>query len=181
MKKALIIASSLGLLLASVAVAKVDTTALRAQRAANAQAKCDLIEANVTRKITNFEANRNKHVASYIRTKEKVAAMVTKLEAKGYDVTKLKADLIEYDAKIKKFSDDHAAYIAALTSTQEFACGKSEGEFKTQLIAARGILKAVHDDSVAIRTYWAETVKPDLLALKAQTITEKATTTGGTE
>ncbi len=181
MKKALIILGTTGLLVASVAAAKVDTSALKVQRAANAQVKCDFIETNVARKVTKFETNRNKHVTSYIKTKERVAALVTKLEAKGYDVTKLKADLTEYDAKIKKFSDDHVAYVAALTSTQEFACGKSEGEFKSQLAAARAVLKTVHDDSVAIRTYWAETVKPDILALKAQKITEKTKTVGGTE
>lgn len=183
MKKTLIIIGSFGLLAASLTFAGVDKVALvAAKKAANAQAKCDQVEANITRKIANFENNRDHHLTSYNKAKDRVAALVTKLEGEGYDVTKLKADLIEYGTKITKFTDDYSIYFAALQESQSFACGQSEGDFKVQLQTARTQLKVVHDDAVSIRTFWAETVKPDILALKAQKVTEKTeTTTGGTE
>lgn len=183
MKKTLIIIGSFGLLAASLAFAKVDKTALvAAKKAANAQVKCELVETNISRKIANFENNRDHHLASYTKTKDRMTALATKLESEGYDVAKLKADLALYDAKVTKFKDDYTLYFTALQQSQSFACGQSEGDFKTQLQVARTQLKVVHDDAVVIRTFWADVVKPDILALKAQKVTEKTeATTGGTE
>jgi len=133
---------------------------------ANSVAHCAVIAANVDKRITNFENQKEKHVAQYKKTQAKVTDLVTRLETKGYDVTQLKVDLVIYNEKIVKFGNDYTAYIADLTATKDYTCGRSEGEFKAELAITRTQLKLVHDDSVAIKTYWSQTLKPEILTLK---------------
>lgn len=138
-------------------------------------ARCTTVESRVGKQIANFEKNRSRHVASFIKTKTRMTALIERLEGEGYDVSKLRADLVTYDGLVKQFADDYATYIGGLNETKTYACGKSSGEFKTKLTAARAQLKTAHDDGVAVRTFWAKTLRPGVLALKTQVKADKTT------
>lgn len=163
---------------ARVATATDDTaTTSKLQKIAN----CEVITGNVDKRITNFENQKAKHVTGYKKTQAKIVALVDKMETQGYDVAQLRIDLVTYDQKITKFGTDFDTYITDLTQTKEFTCGRSSGEFKAKLAIAREQLKIVHDDAVAIRTYWSQTLKPEIEALKVISIvTPESTVEGGT-
>jgi len=177
--KKYIIAISVASLLVSGAVFAQSTTT-QAERAALAVSKvldkCQTVEARINNKVTGFKQNKVQHIDSYNKTKARISALLTKLEGEGYDVDAVRADVVTYDSMIQKFATDYASFINVLGQTQQFTCGKSAGEFKAQLAAARTQLKAIHDDNVALRTYWASTLKPEILAIKSQV---KASATSG--
>jgi len=155
--------SLVGVLVCGTVLAQSTGTQLKK---AKSIAYCNDISKNVDKRITNFENNKAKHVAQYEKTQKKMVALVDKLEAEGKDVTILRADLVTFEQKIADFKADYSTYVINLGETKDFTCGKSEGEFKSKLAISRGQLKVVHDDSVSIRTYWAQTIKPQIEALK---------------
>lgn len=166
-----------GLLFSSIAIGQVaGTNVSLKQPAIN---RCSIIEGNVDKRISNFEKQKTKHIAQYQKAQAKVAVLVTKLEGEGYDASQLKIDLVTFDNNIKKFSNDYATYIVDLKETKTYTCGRSEGEFKAKLAIARAQLKVVHDDSVAIHTYWAQTIKPEIEALKQTVVVPDTSTVEG--
>jgi len=165
-----------GLLLSGVALAQVATPAVTALKQA-AINRCSTIENNINKRLVNFQNQKTIHIAQYEKARVRIAALATKLEGEGVDVSQLKVDLVTMNDNIQKFGADYATYISDLTDTKAYTCGRSEGEFKAKLAIARSQLKVVHDDSVAIHTYWAQTIKPEFEALKQDTTTTPSTST----
>ncbi len=145
-----------------------------------ALARCAIVESKIQIKTTNFDNSKVKHLAVYNRVRSSVANITEKLAAKGVDVTSLKAALAIYDQKIKKFSDDYSIYIGKLKDDQAYACGKSEGQFRTKLKEAKTALVQVHKDAVDLRTYYAQTLKPEINKIRAILRNDKATSTATT-
>lgn len=169
---------------ATVAASLLLTGVVSAQRSAAMEQKwqrvnrCNVIQGNVDKRLKNFETKRLKHNEQYEKMYDHVSDLVTKMENEGYDVSQPKIDLVQLKSLIAKYNSDYALYLGDLRDTKEFTCGRSEGEFKAKLGIARTQLKVVHDDSVAVRTFWAKTIKPELVGLKTETTT--ATVEGGT-
>jgi hypothetical protein len=176
-----------GVLFCGTVLAQVDNSVTNTKEAqtkvpvarekAKTIAYCNDVEKNVAKRVTNFENNKKKHELQYKKTQTRVLAIVDALEDEGKDVSALRANMVVFEQMISKFGTDYGTYMNGLQGTEDFACGKSEGEFKAKLGIARAQLKVVHDDSVGIRTYWAQTVKPAILALKDQSLAETTTTT----
>ena len=136
-------------------------------------AKCANIEQKIQSRISKFNAGKVRRISAFNNMKRRLTVLEVKLAAKGYDTSKLKADLAVLNSKIDKFLTDYAANNAALSETKKFACGKSEGEFRAQLLESKDLLATVHADSKDIKEYYANTVKPDLQEIKKQTPTTK--------
>lgn len=150
-------------------------------------ARCPILESKIQVKVGNFDNNKVKHLVVYGQVKERISALADRLSAQGVDVTALKAYLAVFDQKIQKFSSDYAAYIATLKESQDFVCGKSEGQFRAKWKEAKAALAQVHKDAVDIRTYYAQTLKPELnrirnqFRVRATTTPESATATDTAE
>jgi hypothetical protein len=167
----IISAAVVGLLVCGVAFAKVSTSSTSTK----AVGLCQVIVTNLNKRITNFDKNKSGQVTKFKKTQTKVVTLVDNLEAKGYDVTQIRADLVTYDQLITKFNADYSTFVADLGSTRDFTCGKSSGEFMAKLSISRSQLKTIRDDAVAVRTYWSGTLKPAIDALKATTPTVPTT------
>jgi hypothetical protein len=174
MKKSLYIVGVVALLSCGVAMAQAGLGSVATQLKNDVKVAdslrvidaCNTITSKISARIGFFNDNRNKHIDNYISAKENINDLLTKLDAKGYDTTKIKSDLTQYDTLLQKLSTDYSTYVTELTATQNYACGKSEGEFRDQLVIAKTGLKAVHADDVAIHDYWVNTLKPDLQTLR---------------
>lgn len=199
-KTKIVILSSLAVLLVAGVVQARAQVSLEAQNQAksvrnearqiqtkNSKVVCTIIERRIKNRISHFNNQKDIHVASYNKTKALITEKIRKLEEAGYDVTKLKTDLLDYDVLIVQFGTDYDIYISLLTATQDYACGQAEGDFRAQLVKARAQLKVVHKDAVEIRTFWAKTIRLDFLALKKQSpkttddSTDETTTQNGGE
>ena len=142
--------------------------------------RCPVVESKIQVKSTNFDNSKVKNLEAYNRVRASVAKIIDKLAAQGVDVTSLKADLVVYDQKIKKFSDDYGIYIGLLKNSQVYVCGKSEGQFRAKLKEAKVALAQVHKDAVDIRTYYAQTLKPEINRIRALLRAQKGTSTSAT-
>lgn len=130
--------------------------------------KCKLIEANVETKTSRFDSNKAMHQEQYTQMKERLNNLVTQLKAKGLDTTKLETDVATLNTKTDKFVTDYEAYITKLKDTKAYACGHSDGEFRSALQLARTAILPVRQDVIDIRSFYQTTIRPDLIALRTQ-------------
>lgn len=141
---------------------------LKKEKEGKVAVKCEMIESRVSEKITRFNNNKDGHIVRYNKLKDNLTRIINKLSEKGLDVTELKADLQTLDTKIKKFSTDYQAYITKLGQTKGFACGNSEGNFKSKLEESRSALKLVLEDAKDIQKFYKDEIKPDIQKLREQ-------------
>lgn len=151
----------------NVGVSSTIQNSLR-QAVNNAIEKCPTIESRIQMKIVNFDNNKIRHLNAYNNLKERLAKVESRLTDKGLDTTKLKSYLSVLSSKIDKFTNDYATYIDKLKEAQTFVCGKSKAQFLAKLKEARVVLKTVHQDILDIRSYYVNTIKPELQNLKQQ-------------
>ncbi len=132
---------------------------------------CANAETRIANRITILTNAKTRHQAAYQRGKERYSNLVAKLKDKGYDTAKLEADLATWNTKILAFSTAFTTHLDALQATQEFECGNSNGAFLESLEDARSKLLTVRTAAIDARSYWLNTIKPDLQAIKSQTPT----------
>lgn len=143
--------------------------------------KCELITSRVDERVGKFDNNKGLHQQQYAKLKERLSNLITKLNEKGYDTSKLSSDLSTLNSKIEKFGTDYKTFTDKLKESRTYVCGASEGQFKTKLEEAKDLLKVVKQDSVDVRNYFKNTIKPDLQDLKNQRHEKKSETTTDTK
>lgn len=134
---------------------------LQDQRALQIQQRIDLI-------IARFNNNKERHVATYNAMKAKVQEVVNTLAAQGYDVAKLTADLQIWDQMIVKFAQDYVTFIGLLETAKAYAPYESQGQFSSALAQARAQLRVCRQDSLDMRLFYQQTIRPDIAAVASQ-------------
>lgn len=127
---------------------------------------CDEITSRINERIKKYEENHDGHVTAYNKLKTRLQELIVKLESESKDVTKLKADLVILDEKIKAYSDSKAAFIQMLKDSQSMACGQSQGAFKEQVGKIQQAHLTMMEKAKDVRTFFSGTIKVDLRALK---------------
>jgi len=144
--------------------------------AKDATPRCAIVESKIQAKGVGFDNIKVKHMSVYTNLESRLSNLVARFKAKGIDASALQADLQVLDTKVKKFGDDYAAYVALLKTGQDYVCGRSRAQFLVQWQKVKAALAQVHKDATDIRAYYASTIKPELLKLKAA-LEPKATST----
>ncbi|MEK7096592.1 MAG: hypothetical protein AAB881_01420 [Patescibacteria group bacterium] len=142
--------------------------------------RCQRVEERVQNRAGVIETREKAHMVVYNNMTSRILKFIAKAKTDDLDTTKVEADLAELKVKIAKFQTDYTAYQTTMTTLRTGVCSRSEGNFKTDLTASKTALKLVHDDAAAIRAYWRETVKVDLLALRDAAEGDEGVTTGNT-
>jgi chromosome segregation ATPase len=127
---------------------------------------CKAVETKVQDRVSNDDKLQAKHDERYTELVTKVTDLISRAKTAGYDTTSLESDLVTLQAKVAQFKDDKSAYMNALKKSQDYVCGKSEGEFKDAIVAARADLAVVGADAKDIHDYVQNTIKPAVKALK---------------
>jgi len=70
--------------------------------------------------IARFNNNEQRHIAAYNAAKDKVTDMVTTLQAKGYDVSKLASDLQTWNGTIIQAGQDYSSFISLLQGAEQY-------------------------------------------------------------
>jgi len=188
MKKTIFKVIGLSVILFLVAIFSVQAVAIDASTTrdlfkpvASAQEKidqrCAFLTDKIATKIRAYDASKARHASAYNNLKDRLIKIVNQLDARGLDTGDLKVDLITLDQKITKFAEDYRSYINNLAETKSYACGHSQGEFASQLKDTRASMLIIKQDIVAIKSFYSTTIKPDLIALKAQIRNLKPATT----
>jgi multidrug efflux pump subunit AcrB len=141
--------------------------ALQEKKEALKLKNCERVQSKLENKVKIYEQNKKKHIASFTKSYQRMVALAEKFEAEGYETTTLREHLATLDTMIKKFEADYALYIQTAQNSGEFSCASTESTFKVKLSQSREQLGSLKNQAVAIRTYWAQTVRADVQALKA--------------
>jgi hypothetical protein len=118
--------------------------------------------------IARFNNNKERHIATYNAVKDKLQAAIAKLEANGYDVSKLKADLQTLDGMVVKFGQDYAAMIDLLRAAEQYAPYESQGQFLQAIQQARARMKVVRQDILDVRNYYQTVMRHDIQSVRSQ-------------
>lgn len=145
---------------------KAELELSKMEKVADAAARCDVIESRVATITTRHENNKSRNVIAYENMYTRLTKVASRFEAKGLDVSTLTADLAILNNKIIKLKTDHATYLTSLLDSKQYACGKSEGEFKSTLTQARAKMAIVKTDIQDIKNFYQTTIKTDVTALK---------------
>lgn len=128
--------------------------------------RCKNIETRIATRINRYENNRQMFQNVYGNMQTRLERLLAKLKAAGADTTQLEKDLVTLKTKIDKLETDQATFISTLKETQDFACGKSEGEFKAKFNEARKIPDVIRADRQDIRNFFQTTIKADLKTIR---------------
>jgi len=148
-------------------VALNTTSALTQQRV---QARCDLINSRVDTRITRFNQNKERHIERYQNIKTNVTNLITYLKGKGYDTTKLEADLAQFNSMVLEFGTDYSSFITKLEASKQYTCGSSDGQFIAKVDESRAQLTVARNQAKEIKLFIANTLRPDLKDLKNQKV-----------
>ncbi len=129
---------------------------------------CENIEERIAIKIENFENNKEHHIERYNHFIEVLSEKLVKLEEKGFDVSKIQADLETLDELVQVYAQEYAAFIDALRLTQNYVCGESEGAFREALVAAKDQWKVVVQKRREIMDFYINVIREDIKALREQ-------------
>jgi hypothetical protein len=135
----------------------------------NTSAICTSREERITLQIARYQNNYDRNQAIYERVKSIVQSALGNLSAKGYDISKLQADLQTLNGYVLTFQRQKAAVISQLQTAQSYACGQSEGQFAQAMAEARQLARQAQETMLTLRTYYQTTIRPDFQALRNQT------------
>lgn len=130
--------------------------------------RCDRVTERVDTRISRYEENKDKHITRYNKIKENVTNLINKLESKGYDLSKLKEDLTILNLKIQEFASSYTIFIDKLAESKGYACGDSEGQFRSTIEESINLLKEFRQNAEDIIDFVKSTIKPNIEALRNQ-------------
>lgn len=131
---------------------------------------------SVNGRSVGIEANRSKIHSNLV---QRLTTLETKLAAKDINTDMLKTNITELQNKITAFESDFTVYKQAVADVSNIEdCTTDPVAFKASLDAARTALQKVRDDSVAIRAYVKDSIKPTLTDLRTELSKVPDTDTG---
>jgi gas vesicle protein len=138
---------------------RVDSRNLRA---------CERVQNRVQNAIERYRGNTNRYRSFFNGIEVKLTNLISKASAAGYDTSKLEDDLETLRNMITEASQTLYDYLDVLESSEEFTCGESEGVYKDQIKEAKELVKQLRTEIQEMRSFYHETLKPDLNELREQ-------------
>jgi chromosome segregation ATPase len=131
---------------------------------------CEKRQGKIEEKIAKFEGNKVKHMEACNNLQNRLEKLSDNLSAKGYDIADLDADIFVLEEKITQFETDFKIALSKVEEAKDYICNNhSAVENKNEMKAARDLIKKVRQDSVEIRSYYKNTIRPDIVTIKKQT------------
>lgn len=130
--------------------------------------KCETVIKRLDQRIDQYDKTKDTHLIKYKNTKDNFLALAERLDKKGYDTSKLRADGKTLDDKIATAAADYQSFIQKLEAAKQYPCQTSQGTFKKAMQDARTQLKVFHSDVKDIRNFFKTVIRPDLQAIRAQ-------------
>jgi len=162
---------------------KAGSQNLQDQKQQFTQQRCDLINQRINDRLSNFQSKQGGDKTIFGNVYQRLTNLATRLKSDNLDTTTLTNDLAALKTKVDKVQTEYSSFIDGLKATTSFTCGQSQGQFMGKLGAARTILLSVRQDRLDVKNYVLNTIKPDILALRAQLAkqeqSDKSTTSSG--
>ena len=128
---------------------------------------CDRVSTRVDKRVDKYNTNEDKRITRYNKVKDHMEKVLAELQAKGKDVTKLKADLTTLNNMVLKFDADRKAEIGTVESAKADACKVPKGDYKGDFQSAKTESAALKAERQQIKDFIKNTIRPEIKALKA--------------
>ncbi len=129
---------------------------------------CERIENRIRTRINRYENNQQKDRNVFGGMVERLEKLIAVLEARELDTADLEDDLAILKEKVANLDQLHQDFIDSLKETQQYACGQSEGQFKSKLGESRKVISEVKEAIQDIRQFYAGTIRTHLLQIRNQ-------------
>lgn len=134
---------------------------------------CTKVENRIKLQIKYFENAQRRRTNAYQNTQARLAGLKDNLTNRGFDTVQLGTDLETLQLKIDTYSKAFDDFMVELKQAQELSCGESDGAFKDSITKARELLQQVRSLGLDIRSFLAETIRPELVSLKSQSANQE--------
>lgn len=159
---------------------EADIEAAKAAKEQRIEARCNNIQTRLETRINRYENNGQMFETVFGNMLARITRLSERLEAKGVDVSTLKTDIATLEIKINKLFSDQDTFMQTLEDAKAVTCTEADqtnSEIKGKMGEARTVLQTLHQDRLDIRSYFKETIKPDVLAIRQQLASQETTTT----
>lgn len=129
------------------------------------EGRCEAVNKRIDNRIAHYEDNYTRIEERMARITERMDKFVARLEGKGYDVTKVKADVATLTQMRETRRSLYTNFINELKETKQYDCGDSQGAFKTSLEEARMALSKWRDQVKANHDFLENTLRADIKAV----------------
>lgn len=127
--------------------------------------RCAVIDSRTSLIVTRYEQNYPRHVEGYQKMGAIARELMVEVQAQAVDTAKLAAALTTLDTKVMTLSQQSQAVIDQLKVAEQYACGESQGQFKTEMQKARQLAQAAQRTMLEARSAY-NAVRAEILALK---------------
>lgn len=132
-------------------------------------ARCTEVTNHINTLLTRLQNDESVRENRHQKVVDRLNALIPKLDAKNVDTSGLKTAVSALSDKKTTWQAAYTALLSKLEATKQYACGKSEGQFKQATLDARTQRKTMHAANVDFWSYVKNTVKPDLKTARNQT------------
>lgn len=130
--------------------------------------RCEVVTQQIDIRIDRYQNNENREQRLYEQLHQLGLELISRAQTQGYDTTGVSTSLDELKALADATMTEWAEFIALLEETKVFACGESDGQFQSSLQTARAQLDSVRAASLKARSYYQDTFRPAVQALREQ-------------
>lgn len=127
---------------------------------------------DVTRKVgqvtDRYDQSKDKYMNAYENIAKNIEQVSLKFKADGYDTTQLEQHLAQYNNMIQNANRYYNEFKTGMDNSKKGVCGNSESEAQRQFTSARTQLMNCKNEMTDLRSYAQETLRQDILDLRAQ-------------
>ena len=128
---------------------------------------CEEITKKIDDKIMQYKTDEPTHTATYQMLYLKVEATSKKAEVLGYDVTKLKQNLVDLDKLIKEFETNFDDFITKFEIIKKYACDENKSATYAQsFLGTKEALDKVKDTASDIFELYQDEIRQNILGLE---------------
>lgn len=132
--------------------------------------RCERVTFNIDNRIERYNSNWQRHTERYLKIKNNVINFINKVEGKGYDVADLRSVLKNLGSQIQSAANTYSTVIEQLNEAKTFACGNSEGQFRSAVETANDYLQDFRVQVRDIGDFVREELRPAIQAVRDQKV-----------
>lgn len=129
---------------------------------------CERIQLRMQNRYDNYGLSKDKHLSVYNNMLERLNNFVDLANTAGIETTKLESDIATLESLIDEFKSLAEEGFTKMQETKASICDSEEIAFRQSLVQSRNQLKETHRKAQAIRVFYHDTIRPDLLEIKEQ-------------
>ena len=131
------------------------------------ESACNTKKNKVQARLDTLTTQKEDHMETYARLKDRLAQKIDDWEELGYDVDQLNEDLEALGGKVQMYSEKVSMYLQKLSDLKELACEDAD-DYADALGETRDALGDVRQAARDIRQFYQNTIRPHILALRDQ-------------